>query len=110
MAEKSQNSGFCSRRSFLSAPFKVLALASLILLMGCDEDKRTGDEKASQPAPEYATRYVMQCPKCGAPTAPYAVNGYKNFYRCSGQPPKFAYHSEKEWSRRLNTDGTRDEK
>lgn len=112
MAEMADNAGASnpSRRSFLSLPVKVVAGASFIALTGCEEDKRTVEEKASAPAPEFATRYIMHCPKCGNPVAPYSINNTKSFYKCSGNPPKHAYHAEKTWSRRLDVGAKATEK
>jgi hypothetical protein len=81
-------------------------LGAAFLLSGCntddpEEDHRNTEEKLSAPAPDYATRRVIACPKCGAPQKPYRITDLKNYYRCSGQPPKFKYHPEREWSYRL---------
>ena len=44
----------------------------------------------------------MACPKCGAPQKPFRINAVKSFYRCTGQPPRFPYHYEKRWERKLS--------
>ena len=80
----------------------LLALA--LLLGGCTNDDRNTDEKLHSPPPEFATRYVMACPKCGAPQKAYRVNAVKSFYRCSGQPPRFVYHPEKKWEHKISFD------
>jgi hypothetical protein len=112
MADMADNAGASnsSRRSFLSLPVKVLAGASFLALAGCEEDKRTVEEKTQAAPPEYATRYVMHCPKCGSPTAPHSINNTKSFYKCTGNPPKHAYHAEKTWSRRLDVGAKASEK
>ncbi|MGD0091368.1 MAG: hypothetical protein ABSE73_15735 [Planctomycetota bacterium] len=79
----------------------LLALA--FVLGGCDDsDERSTGQKVNAPAPDVTTRYVMACPKCGAPTKPYRVNGIKSYYRCTGQPPKFLSHPEQTWSHSIN--------
>jgi len=80
-------------------------LAFAFVLGGCDaEDTRSTEEKLYAPTPDFATRYVVACPKCGAPQRPYRVNGEKSYYRCSGQPPKFRYHKEKLWTHDISHD------
>jgi len=81
----------------------LLALA--FVLGGCeDKDDRKTDEKLYAPAPEFATRNMMVCPKCGAPQRPYRINGVKSFYRCTGQPPRFASHPEETWVHAISRD------
>jgi hypothetical protein len=81
----------------------LLALA--LLLGGCeDTDNRSTEELLYAPAPDFATRNVMACPKCGAPQKPWRINGDKSFYRCTGQPPKFRSHPEVTWAHRLSHD------
>jgi len=96
-AEKANSMAFIAKKLALG-----LAMALVLVLTGCEEDKRTLEEKASAPNPEFASRNVMHCPKCGSPTTAYSINGYKSFYKCSGPAPKFTPHSEKRWSRRLD--------
>jgi ssDNA-binding Zn-finger/Zn-ribbon topoisomerase 1 len=79
----------------------LLGLA--LVLGGCsDKDDRGTEEKLYAPAPEFATRNVMACSKCGAPQRPYRINGDKSFYRCTGQPPKFFAHPEEKWTHKIN--------
>jgi len=85
-------------RTFLA----LAALSATLLLTGCDEDKRNMEEKLTTPNPDYSTRLVMSCPKCGAPQRPHRISQTKSYYKCTGLPPKFQYHSEKEWSRRVD--------
>lgn len=80
-------------------------LACALLVGGCkDEDGRNTEEKMFSPAPDFATRHVMPCPKCGAPQKPCRITSVKSHYRCSGQPPKFPYHQERLWSHRISHD------
>jgi hypothetical protein len=79
----------------------VAGCALLLLLAGCKEDHRNTQEKLYSPASDYATRYVMACPKCGAPTKPFRINVLKSYYKCNGLPPKFVYHEEVQWSHRI---------
>jgi hypothetical protein len=81
------------RRQFLGLSVMGLTLA------GCNqrEDKRTTDEKLDAPQPDFKTRLYMACPKCGCPQRPYRITEIRNYYRCSGNPPKFPYHSEHQW-------------
>jgi hypothetical protein len=83
-----------------------LGLAAVLCLSGCDEDHRKTDEKINSPAPDFTSRNVMACPKCGAPTAPYRISAIKSYYHCSGQPPKFPYHEQREWQHTLQLDKT----
>jgi hypothetical protein len=76
--------------------------AMMFVLGGCDEDQRNTDEKLNAAPLDYNTRRVMACPKCGAPTAPWRISEIKSYYRCSGMPPKFKYHPEKEWTHRFH--------
>src|SRR5260221_7360507 len=71
----------------------------LIVMGGCNEreDKRNTEEKQIAPQPDFKTRLYMACPKCGAPQRPYRINELKSYYRCSGAPPKFPYHTEYKW-------------
>jgi hypothetical protein len=81
----------------------LLALA--FALGGCDDsDDRNTGQKLNAPVPDVTTRNVMACPKCGAPTKAYRVNGIKSYYRCTGQPPKFQYHPERTWSHCISHD------
>src|SRR5436190_11145083 len=66
---------------------------------GCNErvDDRSTDEKMYAPVPDINTRLYMACPKCGCPQRPYRITEVRSYYRCSGNPPKFAYHTEREW-------------
>jgi hypothetical protein len=83
----------------ISAMGKVLlglAMAAL-LLSGCDEDHRKPDEKLTSPSPDFNSRPVMACPKCGSPTSPFRISRLKAFYRCTGQPPRYPYHDERRW-------------
>lgn len=103
MADRADNANSkeLSRRGFIATQI-ALGTAMVFALAGCEEDKRTVEEKAAAPNPQFATRNVMHCPKCGAPTVPYSLNHTKSFYKCTGQPPKFTVHPEKRWSRRLD--------
>jgi hypothetical protein len=95
-----------NRRAFL---LSSLALPALVL-SGCKEpeDPRHTEEKIDSPKPDFKTRFVMACPKCGAPQRPYMVNDLKSFYRCSGLPPKFRYHEEYKYEHTINRkDGRR---
>ena len=77
--------------------------ASLFLLVGCnDEDNRGTKKILESPAPDFASRLVMTCPKCGAPQRPFRINTIKSYYKCSGLPPKFAYHPEERWDHSLD--------
>jgi len=80
-----------------------LGLAATLCLTGCDEDNRNTDEKINAPSPDFTSRDVMACPKCGAPTAPYRISTIKSWYHCSGQPPRFAYHETREWQHTIKT-------
>ncbi len=84
-----------SWRYVMSASLAVVAM----LLGGCNqrEDKRTGEEKEYAPQPDLKTRYVFACPQCGCPQRPYRITEIRSYYRCSGSPPKFAYHKEHLW-------------
>lgn len=86
----------------------VVAASTVVLLMlgGCNqrEDKRTTDEKLSAPAPDLKTRYYFACPKCGCPQRPYRMTEVRSYYRCSGNPPKFAYHTEHQWQHAVEQD------
>ncbi len=79
-------------------------LALVFTLGGCVEDHRDTDEKMNAPAPDFANRRVMACPKCGAPQRPFRVDAIKSYYKCEGLPPKFPYHEEKRWSHRPHDD------
>jgi hypothetical protein len=87
------------RRALLACGLLAFALVPI----GCDNDRHT-DEILYAPPAEYATRYVMACPRCGAPTKPFRINATKSYYRCSGQPPKFTSHKEKLWSHVVSHD------
>ena len=76
--------------------FLGLAITAL-MLSGCDEDHRKPNEKVIAPDPDFNSRNIMACPKCGAATAPYRISALKSYYRCSGQPPKYPYHEERKW-------------
>src|SRR5687768_16850806 len=80
----------------------LTVLGACLMLTGCDEDQRNTEEKLSAPSPDYATRYTMACPKCGAPQKPFRISQLKSYYKCTGQPPKFPYHDEKQWSHRIS--------
>lgn len=72
---------------------------SLCSLVGCDDKTvENSEEKIHSPRQDYTSRVVMACPKCGAPQKAYRINAGKSYYRCSGMPPKFPYHSEELWS------------
>ncbi|MEI6232109.1 MAG: hypothetical protein WCT04_03600 [Planctomycetota bacterium] len=74
-------------------------VAVLVTLSGCDQqvDKRSGNEKEYAAAPDLKTRVTMACPKCGCPQRPYRMTEVRSFYKCSGNQPKFAYHTEHQW-------------
>jgi hypothetical protein len=78
----------------------------MVFLGGCNErlDDRTTDQKQNAPQPDLKTRYYMACPKCGCPQRPYQINELKSYYRCSGNPPKFPYHTEHLYQHTLNQD------
>jgi hypothetical protein len=85
--------------------FQAFALLTLALVLGgCNEDQRGAEEKATAPAPDFASRRVMQCPKCGAPQRPYRIDAIKSYYKCEGLPPKFPWHQEKQWIHRPHDD------
>ncbi len=95
-------------RSFVVA----LLAAVFLVLSGCNqrEDKRTTDEKGFAPAPDLKTRYYFACPKCGCPQRPYRMTEVRSYYKCSGNPPKFAYHPEHTWQHAVEQKpGKRDE-
>ena len=93
------------KRAFFLGAFSLGLLALAFTLGGCsDKDDRDTDEKLYSPPPEFATRHVMACPKCGAPQRPYCINGVKSFYRCTGQPPKFPIHAQEEWVHAISHD------
>ena len=75
----------------------LLAVAGFacFFLAGCD--MRNTQEKLHTPNPDFATRYMMACPECGAPQKAYRITALKSYYRCSGLPPKFNYHTERLW-------------
>ena len=79
-------------------------LAFAFLLGGCDQDNRSTEQKLYSPAPDFDTRHVTPCPKCGAPQKPCRINSVKSYYRCSGQPPRFPWHKEKQWSHTISHD------
>jgi hypothetical protein len=79
----------------------VALILPVLFLSGCDDDQRSREEKEEAPKPELSTRYVMQCPKCGASQRPYRLTHTKSYYKCEGKPPKFPYHEKKEWSHRI---------
>ncbi|HYG76892.1 MAG TPA: hypothetical protein VEK08_17945 [Planctomycetota bacterium] len=81
-------------------------VAMVVVLNGCNEDQRNTEEKLNAPAPDFSTRPVMACPKCGAPQRPFRIDAIKSYYRCTGQPPKFPFHNEKTWIHRPH-DGER---
>ena len=69
-----------------------------------EESKEEAKEEAAETSsPDYTTRHVMACPKCGAPMKPYRINAKESFYRCSGLPPKYPYHEEEKWSHKIET-------
>ena len=68
-----------------------------------ESEKESAEESTEASSPDYATRHVMACPKCGAPMSPYRINAKKSFYRCTGLPPKYPYHEEEKWSHKLET-------
>ena len=74
-----------------------LAFASVLMLTGCDEDHRKVDEKLTAPSPDFNSRQIMACPKCGLPNSPFRISQLKSYYRCSGQPPKYPFHDERLW-------------
>jgi hypothetical protein len=78
----------------------VVALA----VSGCNEreDTRSTEEKMDAPRPDFKTRLYMACPKCGCPQRPYRITEIKDYYRCSGNPPKFPYHTEHLWQHTVN--------
>ena len=82
-------------RGFVVAVFATI----MVLVSGCNqrEDKRTTDEKENAPTPDLKTRYYMACPKCGNPSRPYRMTEVRSYYKCNGNPPKFAYHAEHTW-------------
>ena len=88
--------------------FLGLAAVAALMLSGCDEDHRKVDEKIVAPNPDFSTRYVMACPKCGAPTSPYRISALKSYYRCTSQPPKYPYHEERDWQNTIRH-GDKDE-
>ena len=93
------------KRAFFLGVLSLGLLALALVLDGCsDKDDRGTDGKLYAPAPEFATRSVMACSKCGAPQKPYRINGAKSFYRCTGQPPKFAFHPEEKWVHAISHD------
>lgn len=92
--------GMAMKRALLAAS----VMAFTLVLGGCKEDSRGTDEKLTAPAPDFNTRNVMACPRCGAPQKPFRISGVKSYYRCSGQPPKFAYHDEKKWNHTISND------
>ena len=77
---------------------------AMLMLAGCTEkyDTRTTDEKREAPQPDFKTRLYMACPKCGCPQRPYRISEIKDYYRCSGGPPKFPYHPEHQWQHEVN--------
>ena len=97
-----------TRRTFLMSTLT----APLLALYGCHEpgDTRSTEEKQQAPAPDLKTRLYMACPKCGAPQRPYRITEIKDYYRCSGAPPKFPYHKEHLWQHTIDrTPGRRSE-
>lgn len=85
--------------------FQAFALLTLALVLGgCNEDQRSGEEKANAPAPDFTSRRVMACPKCGAPQRPFRIDAIKSYYKCEGLPPKFPWHEEKRWIHRPHDD------
>mgnify|MGYP001610445928 CR=1 FL=1 len=84
------------------ALFACAVLAFAFMLGGCDDDQRRGEEKEITPDPDYASRQVMRCPKCGAPQRPYRTSQIKSYYKCSGLAPKFKFHNEYKWSHRAH--------
>ncbi|HLX59695.1 MAG TPA: hypothetical protein VKX17_00300 [Planctomycetota bacterium] len=88
-------------------PFVCLLLAMVwVIAGGCNEreDKRTTDEKLYAPAPDIKTRLYMACPLCGCPQRPYRITEIKSYYHCQGNPPKFPYHTIREWQHTLERD------
>jgi hypothetical protein len=87
--------------------FVVASFAAIVLILaGCNqrEDKRTTDEKQFAPIPDLKTRYYFACPTCGCPQRPYRITEIRSYYRCSGNPPKFAYHTERLWQHAVEQD------
>jgi len=94
--------GRYSRREMIAK--SGLGLFAALAMAGCNEDNRETQEKLDSPRPDFNTRQVMACPKCGNPTAPYRISNIKSFYKCSGNPPKFATHDTREWTHTLKHD------
>jgi hypothetical protein len=80
----------------------ALLFITVLAFTGCTEDHRTREEKQFAPTPDFATRNTMECPKCKAPQKPFRIDALKSYYRCTGLPPKFAYHEESTWSHRID--------
>ena len=80
----------------------ALSVAGLLGMTGCAEDQRNTDEKLNRPALDFSSRHVMPCPDCGAIQRPYRITDLRSYYRCSGQPPKFKYHSEIQWTHAID--------
>jgi len=84
------------------------ALFCLLASTGCSRqenlrgDHRGMEQKLYGAPPTYDTRYVMSCPKCGAPQRPYRVSDIRSFYRCEGTPPRFPYHQMYEWDHKID--------
>ena len=81
-----------------------LGLFVAVMMSGCSEDNRTTQEKLDSPKADFNTRQVMPCPKCGNPTAPYRISLIKSWYKCNGNPPKFAFHETREWTHTIKHD------
>lgn len=88
------------KRAFLAGSLFAL----LFILSGCveDEDHRKTSEKLDAPKADVATRHVMACPKCRAPQRAFRVDAVKSYYKCSGLPPRFPHHDEKQWIHRIS--------
>ena len=94
-------------KSKLCRGFFYASLAAMLLMLGgCNqrEDKRTTDEKEYAPKPDLKSRLYFACPKCGCPQRPYRMTEVRSYYRCSGNPPKFAYHPEHQWEHAVEQD------
>ena len=102
MKRESNGKSELSRRELLAKA--GLGIFAALALTGCDEDNRQPEEKLHAPHPDFNSRQVMPCPKCGNPTAPYRISEIKSWYKCAGNPPKFAYHETREWTHTLKFD------
>ena len=77
---------------------RVLAVSVILFvglsLAGCS----CSSKKKSTQMADFTAQPVMACPKCSAPTRPFRLNESEAYYRCSGQPPKYADHYEFVWT------------